>query len=421
MNGKRWIALLLAAALAAALAGCAKQPAQNGGENTTQTQTPTGSATDPVTPDPPQPPEPPEPTVATLAVFGDVITHMRIVYGAQTAEGYDFRYAFAAAKPYIESADYAVGNLETTMSGGPNYSGYPAFNAPDELAEGLRDLGTDLLLTANNHCMDKGFAGLKRTLDVLDAAGIAHVGTHRTAEEAENDVVLADVGGIRVAFLGYTYGTNGIPLPKDAPFAVNLFNTDYLTSLSTLDRERVLASLERAKAMEPDLIAVMIHWGVEYQTKQNRYQDEVAQFLFDNGADIILGGHSHVPQPMALRTIERGGVTKQGFVCYSLGNFISCQPGISDLTDTTAVLQLELTRDNVTGLAEVSGVSYVPMTMMDFGASVKPQFVLWDTHAALDDGATGAGARKALEYSLAGAHRVFGANYDAYEIANAKG
>lgn len=197
---------------------------------------------------------------------------------------------FSSVAELVGSSDYAVANLETVLAGGPNYSGYPTFNSPDALACDLTKAGFDLCLTANNHCLDQGFSGLSRTLDVLDEAGLAHVGTSRTAEDAASDVVLADMGGISVAFLGYTYGMNGFRLPKNAPYAVNVFNTDYLTNMSSLDQARLKTGLDAAKALSPDLIVVMIHWVIEYQTSQNSYQEKVADFLFANGADIVLGG-----------------------------------------------------------------------------------------------------------------------------------
>ena len=152
--------------------------------------------------------------------------------------------------------------LETTLNG-PPYSGYPQFCAPDALAYDLKTVGFDLVTTANNHSMDKGFTGLSRTLDVLDTAGLQHVGTYRTQEEldAENGVVLADVGGISVAFLGYTYGTNGIPIQDANAFCLNRFNTDYMTDCKTLDTEKLTRELEYAKGKNPDLIAVMISLG----------------------------------------------------------------------------------------------------------------------------------------------------------------
>jgi poly-gamma-glutamate capsule biosynthesis protein CapA/YwtB (metallophosphatase superfamily) len=367
---------LTALLLTLALTGCAAVPQGSAGS------APASSVGSELTE-----PQPPEDTVATLAVCGDVMSHMPVTNDAwdETQNRYDYGRIMAGAAPWVAGADYAVANLETTLAGGPNYSGYPAFNSPDDLAWDLKALGFDLLLTANNHCLDKGYAGLSRTLDVLDEAGLAHVGTSRSAQEQTDGVVLADVGGISVAFLGWTYGTNGIPLPKDAPYAVNLFNRDYLTSLSQPDEEALLSALDRARALEPDLIAVMIHWGVEYQTTPNAYQRQMADFLLENGADLILGGHSHVPQPMEMRTVTGAdGESRTGFVCYSLGNFISSQN--DSLTDTTAVLTLELTRNNVTGECAVTDYTYEPMLMLDRESGADPRFELLDVGAVLTGG-----------------------------------
>lgn len=351
----------------------------------------------------PEEPPPPEPTAATLAVCGDAMSHMPITDDAWNGERYDYARIMAAAKPYVEAADYAVVNLETTLSGGPPYSGYPAFNSPDDLAHDLKALGFDLCLTANNHSLDRGFSGLSRTLDVLDEAGLAHVGSSRTREEQDRGIDVADVGGISVAFLGYTYGTNGIPLPKKHPYALNVFHTDYLTTLSKPDWDRLAADLETAQAMETDLITVMIHWGLEYQLTQNRHQEELADFLFAHGADLILGGHSHVPQPMELRTLPDG---RQGFVCYSLGNFISSQTKPN--TDTTAVLTLTLTRDNETGETQVTDYAYAPLYMLRRAAGASPRFELVDIHAALDSDETGEALRQKLSKALETCHAVFG-------------
>ena len=345
---------LAAALLLAVLTGCATPvPAS--------TPTPTPVPTPTATPEP----TPVPPTVATLAVCGDVMSHMPVTRDAwDEAQGiYDYTPIFEQARPYVEGADYAVANLETTLSAEGPYSGYPAFRSPAALADDLKELGFDLMLTANNHCLDKGYSGLTATLDALDGAGLAHVGTYASAEEAASPIHLADVGGITVAFLGYTYGTNGIPLPSGREWAVRVFNTDYLTSLSTPDTEKLEADLAAARAMEPDLIAVLIHWGVEYRTRQNSYQEEMADLLIANGADLVLGGHSHVPQPIEERTVTGwDGAERTGFVCYSLGNFISSQ--IDPLTDTTAILTLELTKDNEMGTTAVTGWSYAPMLMV---------------------------------------------------------
>ncbi len=365
-----------------------------------------------VTPTPePTPTPPPAPTVAKLVVCGDVMSHMPVTNDAwdDVAQKYDYGPIMAGAKPLVEAADYAVANLETTLSGGPNYSGYPAFNSPDELAYDLKELGFDLMLTANNHCMDKGIKGVYRTLDVLDEVGLAHVGTSRTAEEQADNISVADVGGISVAFLGYTYGTNGIPVPKDADFAVNRFNTDYMTSLSTTDTDRLLADLAQAEEKRTDLVCVMIHWGVEYQTKENKYQDQIADLLIASGADLVLGGHPHVLQPMELRTVETAdGGSRTGFVCYSLGNFISSQT--KPLTDTTAVLELELTRDNVTGETAVTGWDYTPMFMLRRDGSSRV-FQLLDAQAALTSGDLSAAETEKVQKAIEDCKAILGEAY----------
>lgn len=368
-----------------------------------QTETPPPAKAE----EPAAPETPPEPTVATLAVCGDAMSHMPITNDAWNGERYDYARIMAAARPYVEAADYAVVNLETTLAGGPPYSGYPAFNSPDDMAADLRNLGFDLCLTANNHSLDRGFSGLSRTLDVLDEAGLAHVGTSRTREEHDHNIAVADVGGISVAFLGYTYGTNGIPVPKKHPYAINVFNTDYLTTLSKPDWDRLAADLEAARALETDLIAVMVHWGLEYKTTQNQHQEKLADFLFENGADILLGGHSHVPQPMEVRTLPDG---RRGFVCYSLGNFISSQTKPN--TDVTAVLTLTLTRDGETGEAQVSDYAYAPMYMLHRAEGTSPRFQLVDIHAALDSGETGDALRQTLGKALETCRAVFGPEAD---------
>lgn len=340
---------------------------------------PTPEATVQPTPEPtPEPTPIPTPTVATLAVCGDVMSHESILKDAWNGEKYDYARIMAGARPYVESADFAVANLETTLSES-KYTGYPRFRSPDQLAYDLKDMGFDLMLTANNHCLDNGNAGLMRTLDVLDQVGLAHVGTSRSQEEQDNNIVVADVGGISVAFLGYTYGTNGLPMAKDAPYAVNLFNKDYLTSLSDLDEERLIADLGKARATGADLVAVMIHWGVEYRTKQNSYQERIADLLIANGADLVLGGHSHVPQPIEVRTATApDGSRRQGFVSYSLGNFISSQN--KENTNVTAVITVELTKDHATGKSAVTAWEYAPM-FMSRKKSGPEQFALLDAVA----------------------------------------
>lgn len=398
---------LLALALLLLLTGC-------GSASPTQADAPESpQATQPVVqPD----------IVSTLSVCGDAMSHMpqtRDAYDSQSGT-YDYKPMIRFAKPWIEQADYAVVNLETTFAGGPDYSGFPAFNTPDALGEALKDAGFDLISTANNHCLDRGYDGMVRTLDVLDDLGLAHVGTYRTAEEraAQNGIHVADVGGIQVAFLSYTYGTNGIPVSKSHPDTVNLLHTDYMSDAQSLDTERIADDLAAAEALSPDLIAVIVHWGVEYQTTQNAHQEEIANFLFDHGADIILGSHPHVLQPMETRTLtDKDGTTHTGFVCWSLGNFISSQN--DEYTDTTVVLNLELTKNPNTGVTEVTKVGYVPLYMLDREQEVGGErFTLLDAHRAINEYASGdssyisSAIEKKLQKCVSDCHTFLGAAYD---------
>lgn len=370
----------------------------------------------------------PDPITVTLSVCGDVMSHApqtNDAYDAAT-DTYSYLPCFQYIQPWIEKADFAVANFETTMNG-PPYSGYPQFCAPDALAYDMKTVGFDLVSTANNHSMDKGFNGVVRTLDTLDAAGLKHVGTYRTQQEFDQNkgVVMVDINGIQVAFLSYTYGTNGIPVNDANAFCINRFNTDYTTECSTLDQTKLSTELTHAKSLNPDLIAVMIHWGIEYQTTQNAYQDQVADFLLQNGADLILGSHSHVPQPMMERTVTLAdGSQKTGFVCYSLGNFVSNQSPATvnvNYTDTTAILNLELTKNFETGETTVTDADYVPLLVLNRGASAADRYLVMDVHASMAEYESGTSSvvtgdvYQKLQYALNGCHTILGQKYD---IAN---
>lgn len=250
---------------------------------------------------------------------------------------YDFSYVFSDIKEYISSADIAIGNLETTFAGKERgYSNYPRFNTPEQLATNLKDFGIDVVSTANNHCMDTNYTGLVSTLKYLDEAGISHTGTNET-EEQQNQILVKDVKGVKIAFLSFTYGTNGITIPVDKSFAVNL-----------IDEDLILRQIKLAKEQNPDLICVSMHWGIEYQLKQNQEQEKLKDLLFNNGVDIILGSHPHVLQPMKNETITLDdGSTKDCFVIYSLGNFMSGQT--KENTRSSVILNIDITKSGETG------------------------------------------------------------------------
>ena len=414
---KTLLSLLLILAL---LAGCAPSGGSSAPE---EGEGPQSSSS--VQPAPTPEPEPePEPTVVRLMAAGDVMSHMPITNDAYVeADGtYDYSHMLQFAARQLEQADYAVANLETVLAGGPDYSGFPAFNSPDELAYDVKEAGFDLLSTANNHTRDRGMDGIYRTLDVLDQAGLAHVGTYRSQEERDehSGIYVADVGGISVAFLSYTYGLNGFRLDSDKMYAVNLFNLDYYTTLANPDYELLQSDLEAARALDTDLIAVMIHWGVEYQNAPNGHQTNLAQFLVEQGADLVLGGHPHVLQPYETISVTGwDGQEREGFVCYSLGNFISNQYDPFPAVQTTAVLDLELTKDPESGETAVTGVSYEPYFMLHRdGAPVGEKRYLLNIHDAMEEYEAGEStlvdksAYQQLQKALDHCHEILGVEGD---------
>ena len=288
----------------------------------------------------------------TMAAVGDIMCHntqYNDAYNKDT-DTYDFSYVFDDISLYTKTADICVGNLETTFAGEDvGYSGYPTFNTPDSLAYELKDIGVDVLSTAGNHALDKGFNGLSRTIDVLNDADIAHTGTYKTEEE-QNTILTKYVKGIKIAFVNFTYGTNGIKIPSGKEFCVNLIDNDLITK-----------QLDLAKSQNPDIIVACMHWGNEYKTTPNDTQKELSTFLFQNGVDIILGTHPHVLEPMEKQTVTlEDGTTKDGFVIYSLGNFISGQT--AENTKTSIILDLTITK-HTDGKITIDKAEYKPIYM----------------------------------------------------------
>lgn len=331
----------------------------------------------PTSADNPQEPkeEIPQDTTITMSVIGDIMCHDRQYKDAynSTTKEYDFSYVFSDVGYYLQTADISVGNLETTFAGKEvGYSNYPTFNTPEALAYNLKRLGIDVLSTANNHSLDKRYKGLESTLHYLDDAGISHTGTY-TSEEAQNEILIQNVKGIKIAFLSFTYGTNGIPVPSGKEYCINL-----------IDKNLIKKQIELAQAKQPDLICVFMHWGVEYVTKQNASQEELADFLFENGVDVILGGHPHVLQPMEKRCITLSdGSIKDGFVIYSLGNFISGQK--KENTKTSAILNLTFTKNGKTGKMSIDNASYIPVYMYNISSDTPQSHKLILTEKAIAD------------------------------------
>lgn len=308
----------------------------------------------------------------SLCAIGDIMCHDTQYKDAydSTTKTYDFSHVFTNIADELSSADITIGNLETTFAGADRgYSGYPTFNTPDALATNLKSMGIDVLSTANNHSLDKGYSGLTRTLEVLDENQISHMGTY-SSEESQNEILVKDVNGIKIAFLSYTYGTNGIPVPSGKDYCINL-----------IDKEQIKTNLNKAKDLNVDLISVSMHWGNEYRLKPTTEQEELADFLFANGVDIILGSHAHVLEPMEKRTVTlEDGTTKDGFVIYSLGNFVSAQN--KQYTNHSIILNLQITK-HAEGNITIDSYEYTPIYVDNRGASAKERFKILDIKASI--------------------------------------
>ena len=249
---------------------------------------------------------------ADLLFVGDAMQHQAQLDRAKelgTNGSYDYSDCFTLIAPEITKADYAVVNLEVPLGGGPDYTGYPCFSAPDSYAAALKDAGFDLFLTANNHCLDRRDKAARRTLLALDSLGVDHIGTYRDAAQRDSLVpFIKDIHGIKFGFLNYTYGTNGIE-PRDG------------VEVSLIDRDKMAREIKKTRQAGAEFVVVTVHWGVEYVLLENANQRSLTDFLIDQDVDMIIGSHPHVIQPMKVVRNERS--QKDVLVVYSLGNFIS--------------------------------------------------------------------------------------------------
>lgn len=253
-----------------------------------------------------------EDSSVTLIMVGDMLMHTPVNETGVMEDGsIDFSHLFTYTEEMIQGADIALVNQEVILGGEElGISGYPAFNTYQELGDDLVETGFDVVLHATNHALDKGKKGILSCLSYWEKTypQIAVLGIQDTAEE-QDDIYIYEENGISIAILNYTYGTNGIPLPEDMPYAVNL-----------MDREQMKEDIETAKEMA-DFIVVCPHWGTEYVLEETDYQRNYADFMLDCGVDLVIGTHPHVIEPVEMMEDESGN---QMLVYYSLGNYVNC-------------------------------------------------------------------------------------------------
>jgi len=263
-----------------------------------------------------------------LLFVGDIMMHQPQLDAAKVpgTDDYDFAPSFQMVKPLIQEADLAFGNLELTLPGHRPYKGWPSFRSPDALATALYEAGFDVLTTANNHSNDGRKVGLTHTIELLRNIGFYQTGTFSDTTKRDVDYpLLIYKKGFRLAILNYTYGTDN--KPNYPPTYVN-----------KIDDQLIRKDLLNAKKLKPDVIIVMMHWGREYKLIQHQTEERLASQMMDWGANIIVGSHPHVVQPIKTRGV---GADKK-VVAYSLGNFISNQKQAN--TEGGIFLEIELTK-----------------------------------------------------------------------------
>lgn len=304
----------------------------------------------PVAPEPEPVPDP-APRTATVVMGGDLLWHNTVWLSAAEehartgrGRGFDFDPMFASLRPMIRSADVAICHEEVPFAApGAPYLGYPVFAAPPMIASWIAHTGWDACVTASNHSLDQGYDGLLRTADLLDAAGVAHVGTFRSRAERRDPVIVTTEQGVEVAIVAGTYGTNGFPLPEGREWAVSLWDADNL-----------LAQAHRARRAGADIVVVHLHGGTEYDPLPNADQVALVRRLTASpDVDLVLGEHAHVVQP-----ITRVHGT---WVVYGLGNMVAQ----SEVTRPRAYegITVEFTfTERADGGFRVSDAAYVPTT-----------------------------------------------------------
>ncbi len=334
--------------------------------------------------------EPKQDVSFSLTALGDVLCHNTQYFDAYNKDTgiYDFSYVFDDIKKYTDVSDVTITNLETSFAGAERgYSNYPTFNSPDSLATALRDIGVDIITTAGNHCLDMGFSGLCRTIDVLNENGIEHLGTYKSEDE-HNQLFIKDINGLKVAFLNYTYGTNGIPVPSGKEFCVNL-----------IDESLIKKHIDFAKEQSADVIIACMHWGIEYRTTASEDQENLANFLFENGVDVIIGNHPHVIEPFEVKEVTMpDGSVKNCFVAYALGNFTADQNAIN--TRDSIILNLTITK-KADGSISIDDLNYIPIYMYKNPSLSIKRFKLIDLEKSISDYENGlVSSISASQYSL---------------------
>ncbi|MBQ6819663.1 MAG: CapA family protein [Clostridium sp.] len=303
-----------------------------------------------------------------IAATGDILIHKEILatqYNEET-DSYDFKNTLQYVKDYLSNVDLTISNLEGTLSGIENYgfSGYPSFNAPDELADAMKWSGIDVVNNMNNHSLDRDIRGFYRTREALENRGFDIIGTR--ADTSENRYIIKDINGIKLGIISYSYtmtaeggvrGLNGTPISDEVYPLMNTFREDSLEE----DFQNMKEEIDKMKASGAEVIIFYMHWGDEYELEPNETQIRIAKFLANNGVDITFATHPHSLQPIDIIKSEDG--LHEMSVIYSMGNFLSSQRTEriqNPYTEDGIIVFVKINKNEDTGEIKVEYPTYLP-------------------------------------------------------------
>ncbi|MBQ8808466.1 MAG: CapA family protein [Clostridia bacterium] len=303
----------------------------------------------------------PEKVSVNIRAVGDNLMHSPIYNSCRTDDGFDFDGLYTNITPHIKDADIAAINQETIfVESVTALSGYPSFGTPSQVGDSIADAGFNLVTHATNHTYDKGYDSLMHTMDFWSGhKDITVLGINKSQQE-QDTLKIWEKDGLKIALLNFTYGLNGYRLPSDKPYLVNL-----------LDKGEKNTQLLKKAEESADITVVFLHFGVEYTHTPTKGQMEDIEFLCQGGADVIIGSHPHVIQPVAEHTSENGN---KAVVFYSLGNFISNQDGTSKILGGMADVTITKDKDKTyvesykmhPTVTHVSGGKYSAYMLSDY-------------------------------------------------------
>ncbi|OZU89160.1 capsular biosynthesis protein [Virgibacillus indicus] len=282
----------------------------------------------------------------TFSAIGDILIHAPVYNDARVDGGYDFTSMLDKVNPYLHDSTITIANQETMIGGETlGLSSYPSFNSPYEIGDALKDSGVDVVSLANNHTLDRGEKAIQNAIKHWETIDMMYTGAYKDQVDREKVRIYETGEGISIAFLSYTYGTNGIPVPNGKEYLVNL-----------IDRDRISREVAMAKD-QADVVALSLHFGNEYERMPNETQKELVQFAADEGVDIVIGHHPHVLQPVEWVTGKGGNKT---IAVYSLGNFLSNQQDLYQRIGGILSFSIKKTTQGSNREIEIHSPKFIP-------------------------------------------------------------